>query len=81
MIQMLTITEDREDLAQTIAQRQGLSLLDVLTCPFLVFGTVEEICWQLVRLRDELGISYVTVFNQSADDAAIVLAAIEQITA
>ena len=81
LIQMLTITEDRENLAQTIAQRQGQSLLDVLTCPFLVFGTVEEICWQLVRLRDELGISYVTVFNQSAEDAAVVLAAIAQITA
>jgi hypothetical protein len=38
---------------------------------------VEEICAQITRLRDDLGVSYVTVFNQSADDAAIVLAELD----
>lgn len=76
LLQSLVMTDDREFLARTIAQRHGQSIVDVLTCPFLAFGTVEEICLQLTRLRDDLGISYVTVFDQYADDAATVLAAL-----
>ena len=78
LLQSLVITEDRDFMAQTIARQQGQSVLDVLTCPFLVFGTLQEICLQLTRLRDDLGITYVTVFNQHADDAAKVLAALDQ---
>jgi probable F420-dependent oxidoreductase len=77
LVQSLVITEDREYRAATIAQRHGQSLVDVLTCPFLVFGTVAEIVAQLTRLRDDFGIGYVTVFNQFADDTARVLAALE----
>lgn len=76
LLQQLVITDDREHLAQTIAQRQGRSLVDVLTCPFLALGTVEEICAQLSRLERDLGITYVSVFNPHADDAATVLAAL-----
>jgi probable F420-dependent oxidoreductase len=77
LLQMLTITEDREYLAQTMSQRQGQSMIELLTCPFLAFGTVEEICAQITRLRDDFGITYVTVFDNAADDAATVLAALE----
>jgi probable F420-dependent oxidoreductase len=76
LLQMLVITDDRELLARTIAQRHGQPIVDVLTSPFLAFGTIEEICLQLTRLRDDLGVSYVTVFNQFADDAAKVMAAL-----
>ena len=81
LLQTLVITEEREMMARTIAQRHGQSMLDVLTCPFLAFGTVEEICWQLVRLRDELGIGYVTVFNQCAEDAGTVMTTFDQLSA
>jgi hypothetical protein len=50
----------------------------MLTCPFLAFGTLEEICAQLRRLSDDFGIGYVTVFDQSADDAARVIAALDR---
>lgn len=72
LLQRLEITDDREYLAHTIAQRHGQPLVDVLTCPFLAFGSVEDICLQLTRLRDDFGITYVTVFDQHADDAAVV---------
>jgi probable F420-dependent oxidoreductase len=78
LLQQLTITDDREYLAHTIAQRHHQPVVDVLSCPFLVFGTVEEICWQLQRLAGDFGITYVTVFNQHADDAAVVMAALAQ---
>jgi len=78
LLQQLTITDDREYLAHTIAQRHHQSVVDVLSCPFLVFGTVEEICWQLHRLAGDFGITYVTVFNQHADDAAAVMAALAE---
>jgi alkanesulfonate monooxygenase SsuD/methylene tetrahydromethanopterin reductase-like flavin-dependent oxidoreductase (luciferase family) len=78
LLQMLVVTDDREYLARTIAQRRGQSFVEVLTCPFLAFGTLEEICAQLRRLRDDFGIGYVTVFDQSADDAAKVIAALDR---
>jgi probable F420-dependent oxidoreductase len=80
LLQRLEITDDREYLAQTYARRQRQTVIDVLTCPFLALGTVEEICWQIVRLREDFGISYVTVFDNSANDAATVLAALDQVT-
>jgi probable F420-dependent oxidoreductase len=76
LLQALIVTDDREYLAHTMAQRQNQAMVEVLTCPFLAFGTVEEICGQLLRLRDDYGIGYVTVFNQHADDAAKVVAAL-----
>lgn len=76
LLQSLVITDDREFMARSIAQRRGDSIVNVLTCPFLAFGTVEEICLQLTRLRDELGITYVTVFDGSAEHTAEVMAAL-----
>ncbi len=78
LLQQLTITEDREYLAEMIAHRHHTPLADVLSCPFLALGTIEEICWQLLRLAGDFGISYVTVFNQHADDAAAVMAALAE---
>jgi probable F420-dependent oxidoreductase len=75
LLQQLTVTDDREYLAEVIARRHHTPIVDVLSCPFLAFGTVEEIGWQLDRLAGDFGISYVTVFNQHADDAATVMAA------
>lgn len=76
LLQSLVVTEDREYHAQVLAQRQGQPLMELLTCPFLAFGTIEEICAQITRLRADYGITYVTVFDNSADDAAAVLAAL-----
>ena len=80
LLQQLTITDDREYFAQVIAQRHHQSIVDVLSCPFLAFGTVEEICWQLLRLEGDFGISYVTVFNPYADDTATVMAVLIGVT-
>ena len=77
LLQGLTITDDREYLAHVLAQRQSQSIVEVLSCPFLAFGTVEEIRGHLLRLAGDFGIDYVTVFNQHADDAAMVMAAFD----
>ncbi len=76
LLQMLTITEDRELLANNLARRHGVSLLDVLSSPFLAFGTLAEVAGQITRLRDDFGITYVTVFDPHAEDAARVRAAL-----
>jgi probable F420-dependent oxidoreductase len=78
LLQQLTITDDREYFAHMIAQRHHTPIVDVLSCPFLAFGTVEEIGWQLDRLAGDYGIAYVTVFNQYADDAAAVMAVLAE---
>ena len=78
LVQQLHVTDDRDLLARSLAQRYGVPVVDVLTNPFLVMGTVEECCLQLTRLRDDLGITYVTVFDNSADAAAEVMASLAQ---
>lgn len=76
LLQALVVTDDRDQVAQAFAQRSNQSLVEVLTCPFLAIGTVEEVALQLTRLRDDHGIGYVTVFDQYADDAARVIGAL-----
>lgn len=77
LLQSVIVTDDREYLAHNLAQRRNASPVEMLTCPFLAFGTVEEICGQLLRLRDEHGFTYITVFNPHADDTAQVIAALD----
>lgn len=79
LLQSLIITDDRDYLAQTMAMRHNQSPMELLSCPFLAFGTVEEICGQLLRQHDEHAITYITVFNQHADDAAQVIAALDEL--
>ena len=79
LLQSLIITDDRDYLAQTMAMRHNQSPMELLSCPFLAFGTVEEICGQLLRQHDEHAITYITMFNQHADDAAQVIAALDEL--
>jgi hypothetical protein len=40
---------------------------DILSSPYSLIGTVEEIAAQLRDRRDRLGISYITVFEKDLD--------------
>ena len=64
--QRCEVTDDREvaaaAMAEQLGDRAGISLTasDLLDSPFVMFGTVNEICSQIRRYRDDLGISYFT---------------------
>lgn len=62
LVQMLEITDDREQAMAPVAERvPGLSMDAALTTPYLAAGTVDEIAAQFIATRDRWNISYFTV--------------------
>lgn len=64
-----SITGDRTSMAEGLAGAFGVSPAQVLASPHVLLGTVQELCDDLLRQREELGISYVTVQSEEAMDA------------
>ena len=56
-----------------IAKAFGLEASDMKAHPHALFGSVDEICDELVRRRDEFGIHYVTVGHEAIDTFAPVV--------
>ena len=75
--QVLT-TEEREQAAQliatTLAAGLNVSADVILQAPYLLLGTVEQICEDLLARRERYGISYISVFEQSLEALAPVVA-------
>ena len=68
LIQAVVVTADRQPAADQLASRFGGVSRDlVLESPYVLLGTVDEICETLRRRRDQHGISYVTVFDRDAE--------------
>jgi probable F420-dependent oxidoreductase len=61
----MVVTEDREQVAHFFATSQtfgeGLTPAQILASPYALIGTVDQICEQVVALREQYGISYLTV--------------------
>jgi probable F420-dependent oxidoreductase len=75
LVQRVVITEDREAAAvQIAAELPGLLVEDILQTPFLLLGTVEQICDALLAHRARWGISYYVVFEPMVEALAPVVA-------
>ena len=59
-----------------IAERFERSADLIADSPFLLIGSATEIADQIRRLRDECGVTYVTVFEPAAADLAPVIEAL-----
>jgi len=73
-VRMASIGCDREAEARTAAEGTDCSADDLLGSPFFLLGRVDEVADQLLRTRDELGISYFTVSQRHMDEMAPVVA-------
>jgi probable F420-dependent oxidoreductase len=77
VVQVIT-TEDREQAAQfianTLAAGLNVSTDSILQAPYLLIGTVDQICEDLLARRERYGISYISVFEQSLEVLAPVVA-------
>jgi len=72
-VYVAAVTDDRAGVAAGIAAGFGLTSEEVLGTPHFLVGTIDQIVDDLVRRREELGLSYV-VFNGGAlDDMAPVV--------
>ncbi|MCU1464011.1 MAG: Luciferase [Acidimicrobiales bacterium] len=68
------ITEDRVAIAEGMAPGFGLTAEQALGIPHFLIGTVDEICDDLVRRREEFGFSYVMFSGGSWEAMAPVVA-------
>ncbi|HKX03705.1 MAG TPA: TIGR03621 family F420-dependent LLM class oxidoreductase [Methylomirabilota bacterium] len=67
LIQAVVVTDRRAVAAEQLATRFKIAPELVLESPYVLCGTVEEICETLRRRRQTHGISYVTVFDRDLE--------------
>jgi probable F420-dependent oxidoreductase len=67
LIQAVVVTDRRAIAAEQLATRFKIGPELVLESPYVLCGTVEEICETLRRRRQTHGISYVTVFDRDLE--------------
>jgi probable F420-dependent oxidoreductase len=63
---MEQITDDRVGYAEKLAPLFGLDAAGALEMPIVLVGTVDQICDDLVRRREQFGFSYVVVHDLDA---------------
>ena len=73
----VVLTEDRQQAAEQYVReraRPGATAELLLASPYLFFGTVDQIAEQMQRLREQFGISYFVVGDESMEVLAQVVA-------
>lgn len=68
------VSDQGAQIAEGMAARFGMSAEQMLTHPHGLFGSVDTICDELERRREQFGISYVTVGDSVAEAFAPVVA-------
>jgi probable F420-dependent oxidoreductase len=70
LVQAARVTDDRRQAATDFAEGVIDDVGPLLDSPFVLLGTPDELAGQLRRLRDEMGVTYVTTFEHSAEALA-----------
>jgi probable F420-dependent oxidoreductase len=68
------VTDQRQRVAEEVAQKWGMPVEHVLDSVHFLIGTVEHMTEEVQMWRERFGISYVTVFPQAMDAFAPVVA-------
>jgi probable F420-dependent oxidoreductase len=67
LVQMVAITDDRETTARHLAAEHDLVAEDLLSCPYALIGTTDQIVDDLVEYRSRWGITRYTVRPSAID--------------
>lgn len=60
LVQRVAVDDAAEALSAT-AERLGLATDVIETSPYFAYGSIDDLCDKVTRLRDEMGITYLTV--------------------
>ena len=74
LIQRVVVTDDRDTPATQLGERYGLPPEQVLESPYILLGTVAQLCEVLLARREQYGLSYIVVFEPGMDAFAPVVA-------
>jgi probable F420-dependent oxidoreductase len=78
LIQAVEIADDERAAAEKLAAEWEEPVDPILDMPFVLLGPVPAIVDKVLRLRDELGFSYLTLFEKDFERFAPVLAELER---
>ena len=67
LIQAVLVTDDRHKAADELAPTFGIAAERLLTSPFVLIGTHEQMAEMLVARQRQFGVSYWTVFDELPD--------------
>lgn len=83
LVQAVVVTEDRRGEAERLVERFGrvMDAGELLACPFVFVGTVEEMARQVLRHRERYGFTHYTVHGPYAEAFAPVVARVRELTA
>jgi probable F420-dependent oxidoreductase len=70
----VTVSDHRQASADRVASTYGVTREQVLASPYYPIGSVDSIVEQLLRLREQFGVSHFTVFPEDLEDFAPVVA-------
>jgi probable F420-dependent oxidoreductase len=73
LIQAVAVSAQRVQAAERLAARFGVSRDLVLETPYVLLGTIDEICETVRERRERYGISYLTVFERDMEALAPVV--------
>jgi probable F420-dependent oxidoreductase len=78
LVQGVTLTDDRAAMAAQLQQQvPTLSIDDILSSPYSLIGTAEQIAAELAERKERLGISYITVFEKDLTAMTEVMAVLK----
>ncbi|WP_314178069.1 TIGR03621 family F420-dependent LLM class oxidoreductase [Streptomyces winkii] len=83
LVQTVVATDDRREEARRLLDRFGpaMGLDELLECPFLFIGTVDEMAGQVMRNRERYGFTHYTVHGPYAEAFAPVIARVRELAA
>ncbi|QPP07375.1 TIGR03621 family F420-dependent LLM class oxidoreductase [Streptomyces bathyalis] len=81
LAQAVVVTDDRREEAERLLERfgQAMSPEELLECPFVFVGTVEEMAEQVMRNRQRYGFTHYTVLGPYAEAFAPVVARVREL--
>ncbi len=74
LVQHVDVTNDARAAIGPLVERFGLPAADLLSSPFMLVGTHEEMAEALRERREHLGLSYFVVFEAAMEAFAPVIA-------
>jgi probable F420-dependent oxidoreductase len=63
LVYKVSVTEHRQQVAAFVASRLDVTAQQVLDAPFFLMGTIDEIIEDVLRRREQYGISYLSIFE------------------
>lgn len=74
LVYKVTVTEHRQQVAASVASRLDVTAQQVLDAPFFLMGTIDEVIEDVLRRREQYGMSYLSIFEPDREIFAPIVA-------